>query len=85
MTEATETGASPLADLVRAARLPEPAERRRIRIAAGVSLRRVAEELGVSIPTVHNWENGKDGPSLENAAAYRALLDQLAEAVAEAS
>lgn len=55
--------------------------RRRIRRAAGVSLRHVAEELGVSIQTIWNWENGRDGPSLENAARYRKLLDELAEAV----
>lgn len=84
MTEATQVVAAPgsLPDLVRAAQLPEPAERRRIRDAANCSLRRMAEELGVSIPTVHNWENGKDGPSLENAVAYRKLLDELKAATA---
>jgi transcriptional regulator with XRE-family HTH domain len=80
MTEA-QTGASPLAELVRAARLPPPAERRRIRLAAGVSLRRMGDELGVSAVTVHNWETNGDGPGLENATRYRRLLEQLAAAV----
>ena len=79
MTEASNA-AKPLADLVRAARLPEPAERKRIREKAGVSLRRVAEELGVSITTVWHWEHDGDGPSMENAVRYRELLDQLNEA-----
>lgn len=80
MTDATETGAS-LADLVRAAQLPTPAKRRRIREKAGLSLQRMADALGVTAPTVWNWENDKDGPSLENAAKYRKLLDDLADAV----
>lgn len=80
MNEVTED-ASPLAALVLAARLPPPAERRRVRLAAGVSLRRMGEALGVSAPTVHNWENGHEGPSMENAKKYRTLLDQLARAI----
>lgn len=80
MTEATETGTSPLADLVRASRLPEPAERRRIRRTAGVSLRRVADEIGVSEMAVSAWERGEWNPSLENAAKYRTLLDELIKA-----
>ena len=80
MTEPATPGAAPLADLVRAARLPSLAERKRIRERAGVSLQRMADELGVSVTAVWHWENGQDGPSLENAARYRALLDQLATA-----
>jgi DNA-binding transcriptional regulator YiaG len=82
MTEATQPGVSPLAELVRAAQLPEPAERRRIREAAGVSLDRLGAELGVTGMTVSNWERGVFEPSLENAAAYRRLLDELTRAVA---
>ena len=80
MTEATDISASPLADLVRSARLPEPAERKAIRERAGVSLQRIADELGVSVTSIWHWENGQDGPSLENAARYAALLAQLGEA-----
>ena len=80
MTEPTAPGAAPLADLVRAARLPPPARRKRIREKAGVSLQRMADELGVSVTSIWHWESGKDGPSLENAARYRVLLDQLEQA-----
>jgi DNA-binding XRE family transcriptional regulator len=80
MTEASNTG-MPLADLVRASRLPDLAERKRIREAAGVSLRRMGEALGVTEGTIWNWENGRDGPSMENAVRYRELLDELSEAV----
>jgi len=79
MTEAT-TGAASLADLVRASRLPSVAERKRIRAAAGVSLRQVGEALGVSAETVWSWENDQWGPSKENAPRYRKLLDELAAA-----
>ena len=83
-----QTGAS-LAELVRASRLPDPAERRRIRLAAKLSLRRVADELGVAVPTVYRWEDGQLTPTLENAKRYRALLESLARAagteIAEAS
>lgn len=84
MTEATEPGAPTLAELVRASRLPEPAERKRIREAAGLSLQRMADALGVTASAVSYWENGVDGqgPSLENAVKYRALLDELTKAVA---
>lgn len=80
MTQPTTPGAAPLADLVRAARLPKPAERKAIREKAGVSLQRLADELGVSVTSIWHWERGQDGPSLENAARYRALLDELTQA-----
>jgi DNA-binding XRE family transcriptional regulator len=78
MTQATDAGASPLAELLRAGQLPPLAERRRIRIQSGASLRRMGAELGVTATAVHHWENGVDNPSLENAVNYRRLLDQLA-------
>lgn len=79
MTE-VHNDVSPLADLVRASRLPSPAERKRIRRAAGVSLERMAEDLGVSHVSVSFWERGVYDPSMENAAKYRKLLGELAEA-----
>lgn len=79
MNEA-QTGTSPLAELVRASRLPDGAECKRIRKAARVSLKRVADELGVAVPTVYRWEEGKLTPTLENAQKYRALLGRLAQA-----
>lgn len=84
-----DSSQSPLADLVRASRLPSPAECKRIRLAAGVSLQRVADELGVARPTVYRWEEGELTPTMENARRYRTLLSHLADAagtqIAEAS
>jgi len=79
MTQGTDAVDLALAELLRAGQLPPVAERRRIRIQSGASLRRMGEELGVSQTAVHHWENGVDNPSLENAVRYRRLLDQLAE------
>jgi DNA-binding XRE family transcriptional regulator len=82
MTQATDAADLALAELLRAGQLPPVAERRRIRLESGATLRRMGDELGVSQTAVHHWENGVDRPSLENAVKYRRLLDQLA-AVAE--
>lgn len=88
MTE-VQTGVSDLAEFVRAARLPSTAERKRIRKAAGVSLREAGEAVGVTGETIWNWENDQYGPSRKNAVLYRKLLEALAQAagteIAEAS
>jgi len=83
MSEPSEAGAA-LTALVRAAKLPEPAERKRIRREAGLSLRRLGEALGVTEGAMWRWENGTpgQGPSLENAIRYRELLEELQKAVA---
>jgi DNA-binding transcriptional regulator YiaG len=65
---------------VRQARLPRPTERRRIREAAGVSLREIAVALDVAPLTVLRWEQGKVTPRREHAVAYRSLLEGLEEA-----
>ncbi len=70
-----------LAADVRAARLPHPAERRRIREAAGVSLREGAAVLHVSAMTFLRWERGDVEPRRTNAVAYAALLTALEDAV----
>lgn len=85
MTE-TEPGAALAAEVrarLEATRLPEPAERKRIRKEAGLSLKRLGEELGVTETAVWHWENGTSGqgPSAENAPRYKQLLDKLAKAV----
>lgn len=87
MTEATEVRESITdyarrrAELARTGtELPAPAECRRVREAARVSQRQVADELGVSNMTVSDWERGKFAPTLENAIAYRRLLEELADA-----
>jgi DNA-binding transcriptional regulator YiaG len=66
---------------IRAARLPSPAVRRRLREDAGLSLREVARLLEVDVMTVLRWERGSR-PRRANAVRYRALLDAL-EAAAE--
>jgi DNA-binding transcriptional regulator YiaG len=58
--------------------LPPPAERRAIRLAAGVAAARVAAELGVTGQCVRWWERGRSEPSAVNLAAYVAVLARLA-------
>jgi transcriptional regulator with XRE-family HTH domain len=64
---------SELLERLRARReLPLPAERRRLREAAGASLRDVAREFGVSATSVIRWERGASpGP---HTGAYARLL-----------
>lgn len=64
---------------IRAAVLPKPAARRRIRTRTGTSLREMAQLLGVNPMTVQRWEHGTAVPSPANAARYRKVLDALAE------
>lgn len=67
---------SELLERLRAKRgLPPTAERRRIREAAGASLRDVARELGTSATSVIRWERGAS-PG-KHTAAYGQLLDEL--------
>jgi len=56
-------------------KLPAPAERRRIRSAAKLSLRDVAAALGVSHTAVASWEAG--ATPRERRADYARLLDEL--------
>ncbi len=69
-----------LVSRVRAAQLPSVAVRRSIRRRANASLRDMGLTLGVSPMTVLRWEHGTSEPRLENAIAYRRLLDALDEA-----
>jgi transcriptional regulator with XRE-family HTH domain len=69
-------GIEDLLDQVRARRrLPPPEERRSIREQAGVSLRDVAEALGVSHTAVRSWECGRI--PREHRASYAQLLEEL--------
>lgn len=61
---------------VRASALPDPADRKRIRLGAGLSLRALGDALGVSAPSVQAWEAGTT-PRPNHAVAYRRLLDDL--------
>jgi transcriptional regulator with XRE-family HTH domain len=70
------TGVDELLERVRSRRtLPTADERRRIRQAAGVSLRDVAAALGVSHTAVASWEEGVT--PREHRAEYAALLAEL--------
>jgi DNA-binding transcriptional regulator YiaG len=65
-----------LLDCLRAKRtLPPAEERRRIREAAGASLRAVADELGTSATSVIRWERGASPGA--RTLPYARLLDEL--------
>ncbi|WP_326594522.1 telomere-associated protein Tap [Streptomyces sp. NBC_01803] len=65
--------------LEQAAPLPEPAERERLRTAAGLTRAAVGRALGVGSSTVTGWEAGRSEPSGERRAAYARLLQGLAQ------
>ena len=68
---------SDLLERLRAKRdMPLPEERRRIRLAAGASLRDVARELGVSHTAVRRWETEPSVPR-GSRVPYLRLLDEL--------
>lgn len=52
-------------------------EARRLRLAAGLSLREVAREVGVAVPTVLRWETGERQPRGNAALRYARLLEAL--------
>nr|WP_232266984.1 helix-turn-helix domain-containing protein [Streptomyces pactum] len=55
--------------------LPPPAERARLREAAGITQSRLAQVLQTSTQTVKNWENGRSEPRPPRRQAYQRLLD----------
>ncbi|WP_405940594.1 telomere-associated protein Tap [Streptomyces sp. NBC_00207] len=59
--------------------LPSPAERARLREAAGVTQARLAAALKSTPQTVKNWENGRSEPRPPRLQAYLRLLDGWAE------
>ncbi|MER6307819.1 helix-turn-helix transcriptional regulator, partial [Streptomyces sp. NPDC001657] len=59
--------------------LPEPAERKRLREAAGLSQDQVATALSVRRETITSWEAGRTEPRQPKRAAYLRLLEGLAE------
>lgn len=64
---------------MRRRRLPAHAERRRIRVSAGVSLRDMADAIGVSHASVGNWERSSNPKRSDHLTAYVDLLDSLSE------
>ncbi|WP_149038516.1 DNA-binding transcriptional regulator, partial [Kitasatospora sp. MBT63] len=60
-------------------RLPEPAERARLREAAGVPQARLAQVLRTTTQTVKNWEAGRSEPRPPRLEAYARLLEGWAQ------
>ncbi|WP_331746033.1 telomere-associated protein Tap [Streptomyces sp. NBC_00872] len=58
--------------------LPDPAERRRLREAAGLSQAQIAKALEARREAVGNWETGRTEPRPPKRAAYARLLEGLA-------
>lgn len=56
-------------------KLPPPAERARLREAAGVTQARLAQALKSTTQTVKNWENGRSEPRSPRLEAYLRLLE----------
>ncbi|GHI10329.1 transcriptional regulator [Streptomyces cellostaticus] len=54
--------------------LPSPAERARLREAAGITQARLAQALKSTTQTVKNWENGRSEPKPPRLEAYQRLL-----------
>ncbi|WP_043486228.1 MULTISPECIES: helix-turn-helix transcriptional regulator [Streptomyces] len=61
------------------ARMPKPAERLRLRQAAGLSRAQVAAAVGVGRQTVANWEDGTTDPQPPGRFKYLRLLEGLAQ------
>ncbi|MEU1672278.1 helix-turn-helix domain-containing protein [Streptomyces roseifaciens] len=59
--------------------LPPPAERARLREAAGITQARLAQALRSTTQTVKNWENGRSEPKPPRLEAYQRLLQGWAE------
>ncbi|MCK7626511.1 helix-turn-helix domain-containing protein [Streptomyces sp. RS10V-4] len=62
-----------------AARMPDPAERLRLREAAGLSRAQVAAAVGVGRQTIANWESGVTDPQRPGRVKYLRLLEGLAQ------
>lgn len=60
--------------------LPDPEKRTAIREAAGLSLRDLADAIGVSTTTVHFWETGKRKPNAKHLDAYLTVLKTMSDA-----
>lgn len=52
---------------------------RAARLAKGLSQKVVAMDLGVSIPTVSDWESGKKSPTVKNLLALSRLFDKTSD------
>ena len=61
--------------------LPTPGQARKIRVLAGVSQQRLADELEVDRVTVARWESGERSPRGALRAKYAELLGELQRAL----
>ncbi|MFE6885864.1 telomere-associated protein Tap [Streptomyces sp. NPDC057702] len=74
MTSEEELFASVDALLEEEPHLPPPAERARLREAAGITQARLATALKTTTQSVKNWENGRSEPKSPRLEAYQRLL-----------
>jgi len=63
--------------LVRVRRMLEDGSAKALRVDSGLSLRDVADALGVNTATVHRWEANRRIPHRDAALRYADLLDAL--------
>jgi DNA-binding XRE family transcriptional regulator len=68
-----------LADREPVARLPEPAERVRLRTLFGVTQAELAAEMRVTRKAIYAWEHGLAEPTGENRIRYSRLIARWAE------
>ena len=70
-------------ELIGKRRLPQPAARRALRMAAGLRLEDVAAACGVSLQAVWRWEHCQREPRTANRERYAEVLRACAEVVGE--
>lgn len=58
-------------------RLPDPADRQRIRLAAGLTRDEMASQIGVTATAIYQWETGRADPGKATVRRYVDLLDRL--------
>ena len=63
--------------------LPEPTERRRLRIMAGLTLQDVAAAVGVTRSAISRWELGSRSPYQRHLGPYVAVLTVISEELRE--
>ncbi len=59
--------------------LPDPADRRLLRVRVGLSQGDLARALNVARPTICRWESGARDPGRQHLAAYLELLNRLTQ------
>jgi transcriptional regulator with XRE-family HTH domain len=69
-----------IATLVQARQLGRSGEGRRLREAAGLSLRELADAIGVEPGTLSRWETGRCRPRQRAALRWLTILDSLSSA-----